>query len=145
MSKARGNPEHAFVLTGKPNTLPLAEGRRLSPQVYDHIHDLAHHHSNKFSLGTLNLIMQAAHHVASGVRMIILDETFADPNLLHRGLVVAFEEETALVPKYPGFQNQRSLQRGFYRRFTRSQCRTPSRILGRAEVGASMRRMRCTS
>jgi len=37
--------------------------------------------------------------------MIILDEGLNNPHLCHGPLVVAFKEETTLIPKYARFEN----------------------------------------
>ena len=53
---------------------PLAEGWRAAPKVHGDVEDLTGDHPHEFSLGLLNLVVQAAEDVARGAGVVVLDE-----------------------------------------------------------------------
>jgi hypothetical protein len=46
-----------MVVTGEINTIPLAKGRRPSPDINTDIIDLSHHHPHQLALGMIQLVM----------------------------------------------------------------------------------------
>lgn len=103
--EAGRNPHLALVLRAQAFAYPLAEGRRAATQVDGYVEYLAESGAHQFSLGLPDLVVQAAEDATGGTRMVVLDE--ADrmtAGFLEGALVVAFEEESAIVAEHPGFE-----------------------------------------
>ena len=111
MRKARGNPQHALVLSRQSHPLPAAKGRRTPAHVHGNVQNFPLHHAHKFSLRMLYLIMQAPQNVARRAGMIILHKALGNSRIRHELLVVALEEKSTLVPEYPRFKGEYSGQR----------------------------------
>src|ERR1700720_1672543 len=98
--------------------MPLAEARRTPPQVDRHIEDLATNHAHQFSLRMANLVMQPAQNISRGKRLIVLHESFTDPEISHDFFVIALQKKTSRIPKNLRFKKEQSRKRsgsGFHK------------------------------
>ena len=98
--------DHPLVLSRKPNASPLAVRRRAPAQIHHHVQNFSCNDPQQFPLRVLHLVVQAPKHVLSRKRMVILDETLADPDLHHGALVIGFQEEAAGIAEHLGFNHQ---------------------------------------
>src|ERR1017187_2718215 len=104
--KARRDPQHALVFSRPSHRSPVPEARGTSAQVDGYVKNFSVGNAHKFSLRTLHLVMQAAQNVVGGTGMVVLHKLLDNPHLRHDPLVVAFEEETTLVPEYLWFEDE---------------------------------------
>src|SRR5208282_6421224 len=72
VSKSPRNPQHEFVLAGKCEGFPFAEGGRALTEVERNIKYLASDGADQFSLRLTNLVVQTADNIFFGIRMIVL-------------------------------------------------------------------------
>src|SRR5579871_4490825 len=87
-------------------------------------------YTNKFSLRTLRLIMQAPEHTFFRMGLVILHEPLGDPKLGKGFLVVGFQEEPTRVRKYPRLQQQNAFD--FHRNDFHCCAALPERVTGTA-------------
>jgi|GEM_PF-5649495 len=99
MGKSGGNPEHALVFFIELHPFPLSEGRRVFPQINGDIEDLAGHHPDQFTLGTLYLVMQPPEDALSGPAVIILDKGEIGDFSFEFIIPPGFHEKTAMIPE----------------------------------------------
>jgi hypothetical protein len=73
-------------------------------KVNDHVQNLSRDRPYEFSLRLLNLIVEPAQHIPAGIRMIVLNEPFADSQFRKHSFVVAFQKVTPIVTEDSRFE-----------------------------------------
>ena len=101
-----------FVLTGKFDGFPSPEGGRAAAEVERDIKNLAGDGAHQFSLGLVNLVVQAADDILLGIGMIVLYEWLWNAELGKCALVVTFQKEAADVAEHTRFEEQKSGEAG---------------------------------
>jgi hypothetical protein len=86
----------------------LSKTRRVFPDVDGDIEDFARNDAKQFSLGALNLIMQAPQNVARRARMIVLHELDIDARGRCEGPAIeAFKEKSSVVTENSSSKRKR--------------------------------------
>src|ERR1700733_7584742 len=91
------NPKHFAIAATQRFPHPLAECRRMPPEIERHVVDFSAQTANQLSLRVVNLIVETANHIPPGERLIVLNERTLDTQFRQSPLVVAFEKSTAGV------------------------------------------------
>ena len=100
-------PQHALVLGRQLQCDVLPEGRRAFSEGDRHLAHRSLHHTHQFALRMPDLIMQAAQHVFSRFRVVVLDKIHIAPGQFGKPAPVeAFKKEAAIVAKYFWFDDQ---------------------------------------
>src|SRR5271168_150790 len=99
MSKPRRDPQHPAIAAAQHLTYPLTESGRVAPEINGDIENLSADAANELSLGLLDLIMETAHNVLKGERLIVLDKAANNTRFRQNSLVIAFEKVTSTVFK----------------------------------------------
>lgn len=93
MGKAGWNPELPLVFSRKHDTNPFAEIRRTPPQIDGDIEDFTLRRTHQFSLGMLDLIMEAPEDSPDRTAVIVLHEVHVQAGCLFEvALIEALEE-----------------------------------------------------
>ena len=90
---------------------PLAEVRRVAPQIDRDVPYVAGEYANEFSLRPAELIVQATQNTARGERLIVLNKTGWETCRGEGLLTENFREPTPAVAKNPGLEEFDVLQR----------------------------------
>src|ERR1700677_3782461 len=73
-----GNPKHSAIAATQRFPHPLAECRRMAPEIERDVVDFSAQTANQLSLRVMNLVVEAAYHVPPGERLIVLNERTLD-------------------------------------------------------------------
>src|ERR1700734_4415676 len=92
-----GDPKHSAIAATQRFPHPLAECRRMPPEIERHVVDFSAQTADQLSLRVMNLVMETAYHIPPGERLIVLNERTLDPQFRQSPFVVAFEKSTAGV------------------------------------------------
>ena len=91
--------EHQHVVFGQFDAVPPAERRRVGPDIDRDVPHATAHAAGEFRLPFAHLEMQTAQRVAARTRVVVLPPDGRQPERRELVLVIAFEEESAIVVK----------------------------------------------
>src|SRR5437764_15199154 len=106
MCESRWDPEHVLVFTRKSLPQPSAKCWRAAPQIHCNIKDLARYGPDQLPLRMSNLIMQAAQHISTGKRVVVLYKFIHNHDLRHGPFVVAFHTKPAAARDYRSLEQE---------------------------------------
>jgi len=92
-----------LVFIRKNRPAPVSESRGAPPDIQHHVEYAAGHGINQLALGMFQLVMKPPHASLAGVGVIVLDKRRANALLSVSGLMIGFQEKTAVVFKHLRF------------------------------------------
>jgi len=103
MGKTGGNINLMLVLSRKKGPAPVSESRGAAPDIQHHVENAAGHGINQLALGMFQLVVKPPDASLAGVGVVVLDKRRADAFISVSGLMIGFQEKTAVVLEHLWF------------------------------------------